>query len=905
VREGVVAVVEPIIVVLGPYCGGTSAVAKVLQHLGVLMGTSFDWTYREPHDTWEDSGLSQLCRRAFTEPGGQLRMDPASFETRLRGWADEHRRAARSAGLRPGVKHPLLCVAVDFIRNAWGPVLPVVVDRPSDDVVASLTRLGWWKDEQERAESSAHLIAERDRALADAATVKVDFKALRASPVDVIRCLAADLNLDVSESQIEAAAETIVQPVTTRNADPYKSSLELLLPRVEQHPKDPHLIALVAQTYFDSGDFVNARKWYARRGELGGSGEGFYHAMFRLAESMAKLDEPWPDIQVAYLKAWQCRPTRAEPLHAIAHRYRVNKRFQLGYLFAERAAQIPFPDDDMVLAHDVYGWRAVDEQALCAFRINKQTEAFTLWRGLLARTDLPDNDRERIARNRDYAVPAMIKAATPYPETLAHNLTPETNGTDVTVTLITGPDRASTEHTLNTFLHCCTDITAIGRFLAIDTGLSPHDRTTLHQLYPFLEFSPPDPATTADQIRDHIHTRYWLHLGHGWQFFAPDNLITRLTAVLNTEPHVAQVALNYTDATALTATSAPQHSVRHTPDTGRYVLTDTIATGPAMYDTTRLDHTNAHTATLDETHCTTTNLPDQLKQTARSVQVEASTAASSPGRKKSAIKESVIFICGAQRSGNTLMRAMLDSHPRICCGQELKVLPHIANLYQQITGPYDFVMDSYGNSLSDVQGLFRQLIDGLTDKFRRAEGKQRWAEKTPQNVQYMVTLGEIFPEAQFIHMLRDGRDVACSLVTMNWSRPETGLRLEFTRTMGNAAKHWRDTVVTAHRQSEHPSLAGRVLEVRYEALVTETDATMHRVLEFLGEEWNDAVLSHHTKDRSHLREQRNPGMDGILRPVGRGPVGRWRRDMTELDKAEFKAQAGQLLTELGYADADW
>jgi hypothetical protein len=69
---------EPIIVVLGPWCGGTSAVAKVLHHLGVLMGTQFDWNYRELHDTWEDSSLSQLCRRAFSEPGAQLQ-DGCSF----------------------------------------------------------------------------------------------------------------------------------------------------------------------------------------------------------------------------------------------------------------------------------------------------------------------------------------------------------------------------------------------------------------------------------------------------------------------------------------------------------------------------------------------------------------------------------------------------------------------------------------------------------------------------------------------------------------------------------------------------------------------------------------------------------------------------------------------------------
>lgn len=265
----------------------------------------------------------------------------------------------------------------------------------------------------------------------------------------------------------------------------------------------------------------------------------------------------------------------------------------------------------------------------------------------------------------------------------------------------------------------------------------------------------------------------------------------------------------------------------------------------------------------------------------------------------------VVFVCGAQRSGNTLMRVMLDSHPRICCGQELRVLPYVVQVYQLISGRYRFVMDSYGNTLSDVQGLFRAFIEGLVENFRRAQGKPRWAEKTPQNVPYMVELGEIFPDAQFIHMLRDGRDVTCSLVTMNWIDPVTGLKVDFLQTMNSAARFWRDTVMAGREQAAHPSLTGRVLEVRYEALVTEPVATMRQVLAFLGEEWDEAVLSHHTKDRRGEQEQVDPCMAGILKPVNQSALGRWQQEMTSLDKAAFKAEAGALLTELGYAGADW
>jgi hypothetical protein len=97
--------------------------------------------------------------------------------------------------------------------------------------------------------------------------------------------------------------------------------------------------------------------------------------------------------------------------------------------------------------------------------------------------------------------------------------------------------------------------------------------------------------------------------------------------VLDAEPHVFQVAINFADAIKLTGANAAEQAVRRTPDAGRYVLTDVIASGPAMFDTARLDRTGGlddtdpdplaalgrraataglHTASLDEVLCTTT-----------------------------------------------------------------------------------------------------------------------------------------------------------------------------------------------------------------------------------------------------------------------------------------------------------
>ncbi|OBK34767.1 hypothetical protein A5658_10980 [Mycobacterium sp. 1245111.1] len=389
------------------------------------------------------------------------------------------------------------------------------------------------------------------------------------------------------------------------------------LANVERDPDDARSVFFLAEICFQLDDFVNACQWYARRAEMGGCDEEVYWALYRLAASMAELGERWPDVQAAYLKAWQFRPTRAEALYAIAFRYRGEQRYWPGYDFAQRAAEIPFPEEDLfVLGYfaEIYAWRATDEQATCAFWIGKHAEAFTLCRGLLARSDLPEPDRQRIAVNRDFSVPAMIEAAAPYPGTLVQSLTTSLGTAEVTVTLAAGPNRQSTENTLNSFLNCCLDVSWVGRFLILDAGLSAPDRELLQQRYGFLEFANADPgdnpAAQLAKLHVQINGRFWLHLGEGWRFFTPERYITRLTAVLDAEPQVFQVGINLADAVKLSGASAAEEEVRRTPDAGRYLLTEAMTVGPAMFDTTRLDRalgvqdsTGLRTASLDEVLC--------------------------------------------------------------------------------------------------------------------------------------------------------------------------------------------------------------------------------------------------------------------------------------------------------------
>ena len=197
----------------------------------------------------------------------------------------------------------------------------------------------------------------------------------------------------------------------------------------------------------------------------------------------------------------------------------------------------------------------------------------------------------------------MIEAASSYPDALVGNIIAGPRDTEVTVSLIAGPDQKTTEQTLElvpALLH-----------RSITRRPLPHrrcrparpDRAALQQRYGFLEFvdAGPAPRSPRSARRSADGSGYtW----PGLAVFAPENFITRLTGVLDAEPHVFQVGINFADADQLTSASATEQAVRRAPGAGRYVLTDMVANGPAMFDTTRQDHAGGlHTASLDEVLC--------------------------------------------------------------------------------------------------------------------------------------------------------------------------------------------------------------------------------------------------------------------------------------------------------------
>ncbi len=272
------------------------------------------------------------------------------------------------------------------------------------------------------------------------------------------------------------------------------------------------------------------------------------------------------------------------------------------------------------------------------------------------------------------------------------------------------------------------------------------------------------------------------------------------------------------------------------------------------------------------------------------------------GREADGPEAPLIVVGGCPRSGTTLLRMMLDAHPRIACGPELKVLPMIAaNCVRMLQGHGPLLREAYGLDEPAVMRTFGRQAEALLEPWRRRHGAARMAEKTPQNVHAFVQLAALLPESPFVHVIRDGRDVAASLLRQSWIDPATGRPLPYCSDLAEAAKYWVRCVRDGRRMLGTPA-EDRYLEIRYERLVADPEPVLRELVAFLGEPWDPAMLEFHRRGGELPASERPSHGEDLSRPVHAGAVGRWRDAWSAEQVETFRRHGGALLAELGYAD---
>jgi hypothetical protein len=231
------------------------------------------------------------------------------------------------------------------------------------------------------------------------------------------------------------------------------------------------------------------------------------------------------------------------------------------------------------------------------------------------------------------------------------------------------------------------------------------------------------------------------------------------------------------------------------------------------------------------------------------------------------------------------MRVLLNRHPHIACGPESHFASRFERWYEQLADEWSETVRRYGFGPEAVDRAFAALADNLFTRYQLAEGKRRWADRTPANILRIDYLFRLFPRAQFVHVIRDPRDTYCSIRhKVHTSKPDW---VRFTPPY--AARDWRAGILAGERWRPYPD---RYHEVRYEDLVREPEATLRRVLAFLNESWAAQIL--------------DPDADnGEARYLASGPIvttsiGRWRTELNGAEVAEIESIAGELMVELGY-----
>lgn len=189
-----------------------------------------------------------------------------------------------------------------------------------------------------------------------------------------------------------------------RSHDPqtYEKDAAILEAALEREPGNSRYAFYLAQSLKDAGQLERALAAFRHRATMPGWDEETWSARYQAAQLAERLAYPPAEVQRAYLEAWNARPTRAEPLVALARWHRERQEWPLAHLFARTAASVPVPDDRLFVEEAVYAWRALDELAISAWYTGARDEGRRAAEQLVAERRYPDSEHVRIARNLDW-----------------------------------------------------------------------------------------------------------------------------------------------------------------------------------------------------------------------------------------------------------------------------------------------------------------------------------------------------------------------------------------------------------------------------------------------------------------------------------------------------------------------
>ncbi|GAA0487059.1 sulfotransferase [Salinibacillus aidingensis] len=271
------------------------------------------------------------------------------------------------------------------------------------------------------------------------------------------------------------------------------------------------------------------------------------------------------------------------------------------------------------------------------------------------------------------------------------------------------------------------------------------------------------------------------------------------------------------------------------------------------------------------------------------------------------------FIVGSGRSGNTLFRSMLSQKDEIVIPPESFVLGEAIRKYkmyrymewEDLCGVFCAVFERHHGFPRwgmDIREFYKEAIkierknrnlEFLIHSFYSFYGREnketftRWGDKTPINTFSLKLIDKVFPDSQFIHMIRDARDVVSSYIKAGLYQDAEG-----------ASQRWINSINTAQKFGKKVG-SNRYMEVYYEELVRNPEPVLRQVCEFLGIEFEESML-HHVEGVDQLKDTRLSHHTNLYKPVNPSSIGKWKKNLSEEQQQVVEQYCRELMENMGY-----
>jgi Sulfotransferase family len=273
-----------------------------------------------------------------------------------------------------------------------------------------------------------------------------------------------------------------------------------------------------------------------------------------------------------------------------------------------------------------------------------------------------------------------------------------------------------------------------------------------------------------------------------------------------------------------------------------------------------------------------------------------------------------LFIVGCARSGTTLVHRIVNAHPEIAITPEMHWITRqfksgpglvASELVSELTGhkrfaQFEIPREEFEALLGAGEALpYPTFLNRVFGLYGKINNKPLVGNKTPAYVRSIPTFHALWPEAKFVHIIRDGRDVCISI--LNWKKADriVGRYASWEEDPVSTTALWWERKVRKGREDGAALGPGVYQEMHYEDLVDDPERECKRLCEFLGVPYDDAMIRFH-EGRERVKPGRSAKSAWLRVTSG---LRNWRTEMCTGDVERFEAAAGDLLEELGYERA--